>query len=392
MHSYYIEECNPEVGHIRGSKVGILEHASLAFGGRIVVDENFDALVVRNLQGELESEVEILSTLAPKLHEELGLAAYKSVFRFDINLINKAITTDYHFSVHVSNNSKETLRFRGFIQPIELPDKVLLIVGSPRSGTSALGKACRKALKAHAHGESHVIEGISKALQGTDVFFEQSITAGIKGNLVNTVPKTVLLAEHLNMLRRIYKLYYGNSIHLDKTPGIPMLQSLPFALMAWPNAKIIFCKRRAMENIQSRIIKFPKVSFLQHVKQWRQTFVAWRQSRQIINQLLKRNDWFVEVDQFDMANSPEQVVGKLRNFLTLTEGEKKRLFTQLASSDRPEKTSISTSKVKSLEEFNWSQTQLLELREYCDKEMTLQNYSYSNSYYKNRSQQEEFNE
>lgn len=77
MHSYYIEECNPEVGHIRGSKVGILEHASLAFGGRIVVDENFDALVVRNLQGELESEVEILSTLAPKLHEELSLAAYK---------------------------------------------------------------------------------------------------------------------------------------------------------------------------------------------------------------------------------------------------------------------------------------------------------------------------
>ncbi|GAA61863.1 hypothetical protein P20652_3752 [Pseudoalteromonas sp. BSi20652] len=381
MYSYYIEECNPEIGHIRGSKIGVLEHADLAFGGRLVVNDVFDTLVVRNLRGELEDEVEILSTIAPKLRDELGLAANKSVFRFDIELIKKNLTTDYHFSVHISNNSKETLLFRGFIQPIELPDKVLFIVGSPRSGTSALGKACRKALKAHAHGESHVIEGISKALQSTDVFFEQSITAGINGNLVNAVPKTVLLAEHLNMLRRIYKLYYGNSIHLDKTPGIPMLQSLPFALMAWPNAKVIFCKRRAMENIQSRIIKFPKVNFLQHVKQWKQSFAAWRQTRQVINQLLKRNDWYIEIDQFDMANTPEQVVETVRNFLSLAEGEKKRLFAQLASADRPEQTTTHSSKAKSLDDFNWTETQLTELKQICDKEMKLQNYSYDSKYY-----------
>ncbi|HDY92153.1 MAG TPA: hypothetical protein ENH67_05740 [Pseudoalteromonas sp.] len=392
MHSYYIEECNPEIGHIRGSKVGILEHADLAFGGRLVVDENFDTLVVRNLQGELESEVEILSTLAHKLHEELGLAANKSVFRFDINLIKKAITTDYHFSVHISNNSKETLIFRGFIQPIELPDKVLLIVGSPRSGTSALGKACRKALKAQAHGESHAIEGIAKALHDTEAFFEQSITAGISGNLVNAIPKTVMLAEHLNMLRRIYRLYYGNNIYLDKTPGTPMLHSLPFALMAWPNAKVIFCKRRAMENIQSRLIKFPKVSFSQHVKQWKQSFIAWRRTRQIINQLLKRNDWFIEVDQFDMAISASLVCNRLSEFLQLTNSEERRLLNQLCSADRPEQTSVITAKAKSLSEFNWSEAQLVELKEHCDKEMRLQNYSYDNAYYLNSSQQEGINE
>jgi len=392
MFSYYIEECKPEAGQLMGPKVGALNQSELDFGGRIVVDDSIDSLIVKNLIGEVETEVNISLSSAPKLHKELGLGANQSVSRFEVALHKKSITTDYHFSVYAQQNTKEFLLFRGFIQPVDLPKKVLLIVGSPRSGTSALGKACRKALRAKAHGESHVIEGVAKAFMGTDAFFENSVTAGITGNLVNTVPKTVLLAEHLTVLRNIYKLYYGNIIHLDKTPGIPMLQNLPFALMAWPNAQVIFCKRRAMENIQSRLIKFPKVGFLQHVKQWKQSFVVWRQSRQTINQLLKQRDWFIEVDQFDMAENAEQVSEDLGVFLKLTGNEQHRLLKQLSSSDRPEQTSTQNSKIKSLQDFNWSDAESAQLREYCDKEMKLQNYSYGTTYYKNSSHQDEINE
>jgi len=388
MYSYYIEECEPEVGLIRDAKAGVLNNAELGFGGRLIVNSDTTDLVVKDLLGQVQSEVKIHLTLAPKLHTDLGLSDDKKVYRFSINLNKKTLAKDFHFSVHLNQKNHEVQLFNGFIQPVELPDKVLLIVGSPRSGTSALGKACRKALKAEAHGESHVIEGVSKALKDTEIFFEDSITAGINGNLVNSVPKTVLLAEHLNMLRNIYKLYYGDIIHLDKTPGIPMLHSLPFAFMAWPNAKVIFCKRRAMENIQSRLIKFPKVNFFQHAKQWKQSFITWRQSRQKITQLLKRNDWFVEVDQYDMAVSAEKVCIELGKFLRLTKSEEKRLLLQLSSTDRPEQTSTLTLKAKSLQDFNWSESQLDELRKCCDKEMIMQNYSYSDTYYLNNDQEE----
>lgn len=143
-----------------------------------------------------------------------------------------------------------------------------------------------------------------------------------------------------------------------------------------------------MENIQSRLIKFPKVNFFQHAKQWKQSFITWRQSRQKITQLLKRNDWFVEVDQYDMAVSAEKVCIELGKFLRLTKSEEKRLLLQLSSTDRPEQTSALTLKAKSLQDFNWSESQLDELRKCCDKEMIMQNYSYSDTYYLNNDQEE----
>ncbi len=79
-------------------------------------------------------------------------------------------------------------------------------------------------------------------------------------------------------------------------------------------------------------------------------------------------------------------------FLKLTDNEQHRLLKQLSSSDRPEQTSTHNSKVKSLQDFNWSDSESAQLREYCDKEMKLQNYSYGTTYYKYSGHQGEINE
>lgn len=385
MFSYFIATSTDDVINIATPCIGVLNKPLLAIQGRIVVQGNITSILAINLLGE-EFPAAIDYNLAPKLHQQLMLAPQQDVYRFNVYIEKADIVEDIHFSivaeVEDQSGERETLiLIEGVIQPVTLPQRAVLVVGSPRSGTSALGKACRKALRSSAHGESHVVEGVNRILTAADSFFQQSKTASIAGNLVNAIPSTVIIAQQLTALRQIYRLYYGDEVLLDKTPGIPMLESLSFALMAWPHAKVIFCKRRSMENVQSRMIKFPNVAFEQHIKQWRQSFVAWRNSKQKINKLLKHNQWFIEVDQFDMATAPSNVVERVANLLAFTTREKNVFLKQLASDDRPEQTSAIQTKTKSLDEFGWSDAHIALFKEVCEKEMVLQHYSYDHSYY-----------
>jgi hypothetical protein len=385
MFSYFITTSIDDVVHIATPSIGVLANPLLAIQGRVVVKGNITSISAINLLGE-EFTAAIEYNPAPKLHQQMMLIPQQAVYRFNVNIERADIVEDAHFSIVAKienpNGERETLiLIEGVIQPVTLPQRAVLVVGSPRSGTSALGKACRKALRSTAHGESHVVEGVNRMLTAADAFFQQSKTASIAGNLVNAIPRTVIIAQQLTSLRQIYRLYYGDKVLLDKTPGIPMLDSLPLAMMAWPHAKVIFCKRRAMENVQSRIIKFPKVAFEQHIKQWRQSFVAWRNSKQKINKLLKHNQWFIEVDQFDMATVPSSVVDSVANFLAFIPREKNVFLKQLASDDRPEQTSAIQAKTKSLDEFGWSEAHIALFKEVCAKEMALQHYSYDQSYY-----------
>jgi hypothetical protein len=385
MFSYFLTTSINDVISIATPSIGILDKPELAIQGRFVVKGNVKSISAVNLLGE-ELTAAIEYKLAPKLHQQLTLTPQQDVYRFNINVEQADLVEDAHFSIvaDVENqNSKldKVILLEGVIQPVTLPLRAVFVVGSPRSGTSALGKACRKSLRSSSHGESHVVEGVNRMLTAADAFFQQSKTASIAGNLVNAIPSTVIIAQQLTALRQIYRLYYGNEVLLDKTPGIPMLDSLPLAMMAWPHAKVIFCKRRAMENVQSRIIKFPNVAFEQHIKQWRQSFVAWRNSKQKINKLLKHNQWFIEVDQFDMATAPVRAVESVSEFLALKPKEKNVFLKQLASDDRPEQTSSIQSNTKSLDEFGWSDAHIALFKEVCEKEMALQHYSYDNSYY-----------
>jgi hypothetical protein len=385
MFSYFLTTSINDVISIATPSIGILDKPELAIQGRFVVKGNVKSISAVNLLGE-ELTAAIEYKLAPKLHQQLTLTPQQDVYRFNINVEQADLVEDAHFSIvaEVENqNSKldKVILLEGVIQPVTLPLRAVFVVGSPRSGTSALGKACRKSLRSSSHGESHVVEGVNRMLTAADAFFQQSKTASIAGNLVNAIPSTVIIAQQLTALRQIYRLYYGNEVLLDKTPGIPMLDSLPLALMAWPHAKVIFCKRRAMENVQSRMIKFPKIAFEQHIKQWRQSFVAWRNSKQKINKLLKHNQWFIEVDQFDMATAAVRAVESVSEFLALKPKEKNVFLKQLASDDRPEQTSAIQSKTKSLDEFGWSDAHIALFKEVCEKEMALQHYSYDHSYY-----------
>ncbi|WP_153913455.1 sulfotransferase [Shewanella sp. TC10] len=386
MYSFFIDVDTNNNVVLNTASVGTLTEPVLSIAGRMISTGLIKSINVYHLLDNSVLDSNIKLTEAKNLTQQLSLSAEMNPYRFDIELSQRDLVEDLHFVVKAEietvdgDNVEETIA-TGFIQSVELPEKVVFVVGSPRSGTSALGKACRKALKANAHGESHAIQGFNLLLETADSFFQQSRTANIKGNLVNAIPKTLMLAEQLNVLRKLYRLYYGDLVHLDKTPGIPMLAGLPLAIIAWPNAKVIFCKRRGMENIQSRLIKFPKVKFEQHAKQWRQSFVVWRKTKQKITQSLKHTQWFIEVDQFNMACMPESVANEVTALVDLKPRQHNILFKQLASDDKPEQTSKSASRSKSLADFGWTDAQVLQFKDVCSKEMKLQNYSFDEKYF-----------
>lgn len=60
-------------------------------------------------------------------------------------------------------------------------------------------------------------------------------------------------------MRKAAESLHKEKIWVDKTPDPRMIKCVPRLKRAWPNAKFIFVKRRGIENLESRIKKFPYV-------------------------------------------------------------------------------------------------------------------------------------
>ena len=160
--------------------------------------------------------------------------------------------------------------FLALIPVCESP-KVCIVVGSPRSGTTVVGNMVQRALLTKAHGEAHLAELFNNLVAAAESHLTESLAANNKGTMVWEMPSTLLKAQLVKQLRDLYIMYYGNEAIVDKTPGLPMLRALPLLMLAFPNAKVVYCQRRGLENVASRMRKFPKAKFEGHCQQWAQT-------------------------------------------------------------------------------------------------------------------------
>src|SRR2546430_17539144 len=76
-------------------------------------------------------------------------------------------------------------------------------------------------------------------------------------------------------VRRIYRQLHPTDNFVDKTPGWPMLKALPALLVVWPNLRVVFTKRRGIENVLSRQRKFPDGVFESHCRDWAAAMETW---------------------------------------------------------------------------------------------------------------------
>ncbi|AMJ99758.1 hypothetical protein AVL55_17315 [Alteromonas macleodii] len=255
-----------------------------------------------------------------------------------------------------------------------------IVIGSPRSGTTVVGNMVQQAFRKKAHGEAHIAELFSQLVNQSEEYLEKGLAANNKGTLVWEVPSIFLKAQLVKQLRETYSTYYGNEIIVDKTPGLPMLRALPLVMLAFPNAKVVYCQRRGIENISSRLRKFPKAKFEAHCKQWAQTVQVWqRLKKQLSNQTL-RDDWWIEVEQYELATSPQKVTKELGRFLNVNERAITRMF-EYQEKKSPQITGGKPSDVSSLDTVGWTKEQQKYFTEVCGEAMRLQGYSFDEQYY-----------
>ncbi|MBW8190744.1 sulfotransferase [Neiella marina] len=263
--------------------------------------------------------------------------------------------------------------------PIHAIPEVVFIVGSPRSGTTAVGNAMQAGYDVSSHGESHLAELYDKLVTQSREFVTKKAAARNPGTLANAVSDVELESILLDSLRHLHKLYYGERVIIDKTPGGPMLNALPMLFKAYPQAKVIFCKRRGIENVASRLVKFPKVPFEQHCRQWRNSFHQWNAAKTTITEFLSSKEWFVEVDQYLLQEKPDIQVEDIKRSLGLSDEQSMKTLGYLKQHS-PQRTSKRKGS-KSISEQGWSEEQQTTFTSICSKEMKRQGYSLDSSYF-----------
>ena len=160
---------------------------------------------------------------------------------------------------------------------------------------------------------------------------------------------------------------------VDKTPGTDMYFAAPYIQEFWPTAKFIFAKRRGIENIVSRMKKFPDAPFADHCEDWASTMSGWRVLRDTGLD-------YVEIDQMDIARQPMTAAKRLVAFLDLPRRAIDAIAYEMANS-RPEATGAEgPGKIYSLDSTGWTDEQIGVFRKTCSTEMAAFGYSYDESY------------
>jgi hypothetical protein len=264
--------------------------------------------------------------------------------------------------------------------PIKASERPVFIVGSPRSGTSILGFALQKAINPKSFSECHVIPLLHQIRQLIVAYYERSgVDFNDKTVMLSHVSKNQVTQAVDQIFKDLYTQFNGGKEWIDKTPGDLMLESIPLIQAVWPQAKFIFAKRRGIENVVSRLIKFSQLGFADHCRQWAQTMRLWKKQSKMI---IPAN--YIMVDQYDIARRPDHIASSLRLFLDLTT-EQGKSVAQAFKQEHPEQTAISARpqerEALDITELEWSSEQVQVFRSICGDMMQAYGYSETKSYY-----------
>lgn len=273
-------------------------------------------------------------------------------------------------------SAKKVFDYSFISDPISV--KPIFILGSPRSGTTALGNAVRSTLKAKSYGEHHIQEVFKNSLDGLLNKFNNSLATNVLGTFIHDVSPALISANLQLTFKQLVQDYHPGNYFVDKTPGIASLRAIETTSQMWPNAKFIYIKRRPLENIASRLKKFPNVSFEAHCIQWAEINKIWRSLKK--QPFLK--DKTLTVDQYQFLFEPEIVSKTIVDFLELSSPEEHRAFIEnYLKNESPQKTGNKI-EILDFKEINWTKEQKRLFLDKCGEELKIENYSLDKSYYK----------
>jgi hypothetical protein len=252
----------------------------------------------------------------------------------------------------------------------------VFILGAARSGTSAVAQALVRTTDYVGHAEGHLLELIQPMLRlVTSHYNERGDEWRFRQNtMIAQVPISYLEDGVRHVFVELGRALFPKGRWLDKTPRPAMIVAAPLLRRVWPEARFIFMKRRGIENIISRMTKFPTVSFEDHCHDWARTMESWMTVRDSLKGVA------IEIDQLFLATRPEDAARGVADLLGLLPAELSGLAQDLRL-DHPERTAEHFGSVTTFNLSPWSAEQRDAFMRICGRTMDFYGYSMDDKYY-----------
>lgn len=262
-----------------------------------------------------------------------------------------------------------------------------IITGPNRSGTSAMCWALRKT-RYRGPAEGHLLDLIGEIGSSIDKYYDRKKFA--RNNSANLIH----FADEINIKKRIgeafYRFYAESAVKsissqvminfkvksefffVDKTPSLDFRQTIREIDSVFDNVNYIFCKRRGIENVVSRMEKWPDRNMKYYTESWSKIMDSWYNNREIIS------GKYLEIDQYDMWRTPSKTSNLVKNFLNLSE-EEEIIIRNSLQHDRVQKTSDSYAPLN-FDQLEWSDEEKQIFMDNCGDTMENFGYSYDETY------------
>lgn len=235
----------------------------------------------------------------------------------------------------------------------------VFILGSARSGTSAIAHGLLAATRYEGGEEGHFLDVLAPLAVGLHKFYvgKSDEWGGGRNTMIASVPQRFVDDALHDIAITAARAVFPSGLWLDKTPSVDMVYLAPRLRDIWPRARFIFMKRRAIENVASRLRKFP-YGFAQNCREWTATMAAWSIVRESLSGVA------LELDQLALLRRPEAAAEAVARLLDLPEVERDRLTQQLVY-ERPQRTSTDADAVRGIERQEWTPDWRREFEEIC---------------------------
>jgi hypothetical protein len=253
--------------------------------------------------------------------------------------------------------------------PVDESQHPVFILGSARSGTTAMMQALRASGRYAGFNEGHLLPLFTRfdhVITNHYARSKRDAAPGMNTLIANVTQQRMMDAVQSSFVE-VIRATFPTGYWLDKTPGPEMVRAAPLLLRMWPNARIIFMKRRPVDNIESRRRKFPSIEFQDHCRLWADSMMSWHAIRAALSTVS------IEIDQATLAREPESGTAAVTALLQLDGAQAGRVLASL-SNDRPQRTGKSITTTVALDSVDWTPAQRDIFISLCGEAMTLFGY------------------
>jgi hypothetical protein len=271
---------------------------------------------------------------------------------------------------------RQQISFDG--QPSDSTKFPLFVLGAARSGTSAMAQALLQLERFDGKQEGHALDLLAYFSASLEQFYANKAGELNRDTMLAGISPDYFSDALDRMFCDLAAKYYSKDFWIEKTPNANSVSLAPRFRKLWPNARFIFMKRRAIENVKSRETKFSDLEFSDHCLDWVRVMSAWG----VVREQLK--GCAVEVDQLFLAQQPDAAGEFIAQFLGLDASESERLGAFFRT-ERPERTGFGPSPILTRDDLGWDDQKWQTFIEICADTMDYFNYGLGSDYFKNDS-------